>query len=199
MNLLIINQPHSNYGDLAAHRSLTRFLKSSFPESNLRVLSLEMNSENQEKMNVTDSEYISLSGHGARFTFLAKIIFLLKYFHFPLKILWPLFSLYPDIKKTIEYSKWADYIISAPGGISMGTFQNWEHILFLEIAKTFFLVMDSSDNFIDIFLDSFSNSVSLFSSWGEGLISIVCGLYNWEICSSFLLFNIFYIYIFSRL
>ena len=88
-------------------------------------------------MNVTDSEYISLSGHGARFDFLAKIIFLLKYIHFPLKVLWLLFSLYPDIKKIIGYVKWADYVICAPGGICMGVFQNWQHILFLEIAKTF--------------------------------------------------------------
>ena len=137
MNLLIINQPDSNYGDLAAHRSLTRYIKNVFPDAHLRILSLKMNSENCEKMNVTNSEYISLSGRGARFIFFAKVIFLLKYFHFPVKFLWFFFSFYPDIKKTIGYVKWADYVICAHGGISMGTFQNWQHILFLEIAKTF--------------------------------------------------------------
>lgn len=137
MNLLIINQPDSNYGDLAAHRSLTRYLKQSFPTAKIRVLSLKMNSENCAKMNVTNSEYIVLSGRGGRFIFLAKLIFLFKYLHFPIKILWPVLSLYPDIKQTVRQVRWADYVICAPGGISMGTFQNWQHILFLEIARTF--------------------------------------------------------------
>jgi len=134
MKILIINQPHSNYGDLAAHRSLVRSLETAFPEAQISVLFLAANSENIEKMNVTRASYITLSGHGGRFVKIAKMVFFLNSFRFFSKAIWALSAFYPDIKKTITKVKDADYVISAPGGICMGSFQSWSHIFFLEIA-----------------------------------------------------------------
>ena len=63
MKILIINQPKSNYGDLAAHRSLMRSLAFRCPQAKVKVLFLAIDEENITKMKVTSAQYIKLSGN----------------------------------------------------------------------------------------------------------------------------------------
>lgn len=137
MKILIINQPTGNYGDLAAHRSLMRALSNISGDINIKVLFPEYKSISIEKMNVTKSEYIGLPAKGRRFHKLSKIYFAINYFFCFEKLIFKLWSWYPDLKKVIQEVKWADYVICAPGGICMGTFQNWRHIFYLKIAKIY--------------------------------------------------------------
>lgn len=137
MKILIINQPTGNYGDLAAHRSLMRALSSINKDVSIKVLYPENGSISIQKMNVTESQYIGLPAKGRRFHKLSKIYFTFIYFIGLDKLMLQLWSWYPDLKKVIQEVKWADLVICAPGGICMGTFQNWRHIFYLKIAQIY--------------------------------------------------------------
>lgn len=39
------------------------------------------------------------------------------------------------MRQIFQYYRWADNVVSAPGGICMGGFQVWHHLMFLKIAK----------------------------------------------------------------
>lgn len=128
-NILIINQPTNNRGDEAAHRSLVRSLNTAFPNSKITTLFMYVNTEGAEQLKVVSPQnsYIQIDTFkkGSR-GFFPKI--LMKY------NLSFLAFLHPAYNKFIKKVKEADIIINAPGGICMGGFQNWAHILYLRLA-----------------------------------------------------------------
>lgn len=128
MNILIINQPLNNRGDESAHKGLIRALCKKMPNINIKVL---FTGENQDSINQfslklpniayinlpINNEYYRISGWGMKYRMYA---------------LWYTHS---TIRKIIRIYKEADCVICAPGGISMGGFQNWSHLFLLKLAK----------------------------------------------------------------
>lgn len=128
LNFLMINQPLNNRGDEAAHKALVRSILCSIPDSKIQVLFVEkdQNSINQFDVHNSRVSYINvpaLKGNMRRnFIRLLKVSFFFLKFH-------------PTIRKILPLYRNADIVLSAPGGICMGGFQNWEHVIFLAIAK----------------------------------------------------------------
>lgn len=129
MKILIINQPPFNRGDESAHKGLIRTLLKRFPDARFRVLTKNEWRESVRQYVVIDERveyvyeplsYLKLSGFIKQG--LQKNRKWLWYIH-------PLMSLYK-----LHY-KWADLVLCAPGGICMGGFQNWNHMLMLQLAK----------------------------------------------------------------
>jgi colanic acid/amylovoran biosynthesis protein len=129
-NIVIINQPLSNRGDEAAHRSLMRTLDKKFADAHFTVLFINRNNNDICDFTV-DSPHITYTnikgfpprgiGFLQRWTLRLNIIFLS--------------LLFPVIRKYANRIKQADVVICAPGGICMGGFQNWSHIFNLSLAK----------------------------------------------------------------
>lgn len=131
MKILIINQPTNNRGDEAAHKSLMRMLNSKFPKDSIEVLFFNepkatINEFVVENKNNTYTNIPSFKG--------AKTLlkYAMKYSFIPILELF-----YPAYKKVESKYKDVDLVICAPGGICMGAYQNWYHILLLSIAKKF--------------------------------------------------------------
>ena len=129
MNILIINQPHFNRGDESAHKGLVRTLIQRIPDANIRVLSrieclesIRQYAVRNEKVEYVFEPMDSLKLKGF------KILGL----QYHLKWLW---SLHPLMYQYRKHYKWADIVVCAPGGICMGGFQNWEHLVLLHMAK----------------------------------------------------------------
>lgn len=127
--ILIINQPTKNRGDEAAHKSLVRRLNNKFPNSEIKVIFTQNDDDTIRQFKVSNSENkyirIKLKGRGLN-GFIPKCLLL-----FNVYWLAYLFSGYRYILKII---KEADIVISAPGGICMGGFHNWNHLFFLYLA-----------------------------------------------------------------
>lgn len=128
-NIVVINQPLSNRGDEAAHRSLLRALDKEFPQAKITVLFLNVKEEDIEDFIVKSPRiaYLNITGLKRGISFLRR---------------WSLRSdaiflslLHPTIYKYARIIKKADVVICAPGGVCMGLFQNWEHIFNLTLAK----------------------------------------------------------------
>lgn len=127
--IVIINQPLSNRGDEAAHRSLMRALDREFPDTQFTVLFFKQN-ENAIIEFVVNSPhicYINIKGFGKGVGFLQKWTLRLNFIFLSL--------LHPTIRKYANSIKQADIVICAMGGINMGGFQDWEHIFNLSLAK----------------------------------------------------------------
>lgn len=129
--ILIINQPLGNRGDESAHRALVRSLNRVLPSVHITVLTF-MDWTNGIADFVVDSpnnEYI-------RFLFPHNIaaeptaLFLIKHGLTKAGTL-----LHPVLRRLIPYYKRADLVLSAPGGICMGGFQNWKHMFMLQMAR----------------------------------------------------------------
>jgi colanic acid/amylovoran biosynthesis protein len=128
-NIVIINQPLSNRGDEAAHRSLIRSLNQEYKDAQISVVFIESDVESVEQMRIKSPQntYINIPAKikGARW-FIPKMLTkhgLLGFAKF-----------FPFYNKYIKIIKKADVIINAPGGICMGGFQNWVHIFYLSLA-----------------------------------------------------------------
>lgn len=125
--ILIINQPVNNRGDEAAHKSLVRALSKNGQYTitvlfdGVSVESLEMMSVKTENVN-----YVRLPIHWG-FDRILKYVM-----GFGLTRLFC--ALHPTVRRFREYVCSADYIVNAPGGICMGLFQGWRHILWLKVA-----------------------------------------------------------------
>lgn len=129
MNILIINQPTKNRGDEAAHKAFVRTL---LQETNhtFTVLFIDEDEKVIEQMKVNDSRVQYVNEH----------LFLRKGKTFAVKIslmlnLVSLVLVHPAFRIVNRYIKKADYVICAPGGISLGAFRNWEHLCFLLLAQ----------------------------------------------------------------
>ena len=129
MNILIINQPTNNRGDEAAHRSLLRALVNYNKFNSLTVLFIGEDAKgiNEIKVQNDKIQYINIPLHRgfyriARFALRFNIEYLLSIFH-------------PQVRKVKKHISKADIVLNAPGGICMGLFQNWKHILWLRLAQ----------------------------------------------------------------
>lgn len=128
MNILIINQPLNNRGDESAHKALLRSIIHRMPEAKIRVVFTQAKDDSVRQFNVgcANVEYININNvsNKAKYSCLGICL------NLPL-----LYYLDPIAKEYLKHIKWCDYVISSPGGICMGGFQNWGHILYLKLAK----------------------------------------------------------------
>ncbi|MBO5798533.1 MAG: polysaccharide pyruvyl transferase family protein [Paludibacteraceae bacterium] len=131
MNILIINQPPFNRGDESAHKGLIRALLSRMPDANIKVMyrSYEIESIRQYRVVDTRVEYLIEP---------SPVLFFTKFQNQGLRHgrTW-MWSFHPTFIKYRKIFKWADWVISAPGGICMGGFQDWLHLFNLKLTKFF--------------------------------------------------------------
>lgn len=131
MKILIINQPAFNRGDESAHKGLVRTLLKRLPNADIKVLSSSYVQESVRQYAVRDNrvEYIIDPCD----------------FYNPSDYLWHgvdvakygLMKYRPSIHKYKSIYGWADLVLCAPGGICMGGFQDWNHLMHLKMAQVF--------------------------------------------------------------
>lgn len=128
MNILIVNQPLNNRGDESAHRALVRSILKYIPEAKVRVLWKGANQATIDQFEVKSprTEYVNYY----RKHRLKADEFIKHGLNHP--ILW---HIHPFAAEYLNYFRWADAFVCAPGGICMGGFMNWEHERLLLIAK----------------------------------------------------------------
>lgn len=127
--IIIINQPSSNRGDEAAHRSLVRKINASLPEAKVEVIYTQ-ESENTVKQ-------MTVQGESNSYSIIRLNIRGMNGFFPKLIVKYDLFSfvkIYTGYRKIFNKIKNADIVICAPGGICMGGFHNWNHLFFLGLA-----------------------------------------------------------------
>ena len=128
IKVLVINQPLNNRGDEAAHKALIRSLVDSDADLSIRVLFVGSNPDSVRQFMVEDARvsYVNIRHKiMLRFTESAK-----KSFKHPL-----IWHLHPVVKEVSSHYAWADAVLSSPGGICMGGFQDWKHLFFLDMAR----------------------------------------------------------------
>lgn len=129
MNILIINQPTKNRGDEAAHKAFIRTLLRETNHS-YTILFVDENESVIEQMMVHDSrvQYVNERTFISKGkTFVVKLALIMNVISLVL--------LHPAFRIINKYIKKADYVVCAPGGISLGAFHNWEHLCSLLLAQ----------------------------------------------------------------
>lgn len=130
MNILIINQPQYNRGDESAHKGLVRSLITKCPNAKIRVMfhGWAENSMLQFAVHHPNVEYIKApySGSFCYDDLIRKHLRIDK---------WGLLTKVPMFKLFAPIYKWADLVVCAPGGICMGGFQDWDHLIYLVMTK----------------------------------------------------------------
>lgn len=128
VNFLMINQPLNNRGDESAHKALVKMILQSIPTAKIHVFFIGQNQDAISAFDVHDSRvsYINIrpKKNFARFLLLGlrfKCVFLAK--------------VHPTIRQALSIYKQADVVLNAPGGVCMGGFQNWGHMVQLLFAK----------------------------------------------------------------
>ena len=132
MNILIINQPQYNRGDESAHKGLVRGLITKCPDVKIKVMyhSWAEHSMLQFAVHHPNVEYIKAPYSGSfRYEDLIRKRIRVDKWRILTKI--PLFKLFAPIYK------WADLVVCAPGGICMGGFQDWNHLIYLIMTKAY--------------------------------------------------------------
>lgn len=133
MNILVINQPLNNRGDESAHKGLIRAIVNNIPEAYITVL-FDYNDERcrdsvrQFSVQSDRVRYVcfdSKIGRGRSFVGTKALQYNLPW----------LTNLHPGIVQYMLFFKNADYVVCAPGGMCMGGFMNWKHLLQLYYAK----------------------------------------------------------------
>lgn len=128
IKILMINQPLLNRGDESAHRALIRTLLKKAPHVRVTVLWVGAKDSDIEEFIVDDPRvsYMNVD------SFKAFNKFGVFCFEHHMQRLW---YLHPTLRKIISIYNKHDLVLNAPGGICLGGFQNWNHLLMLEIAK----------------------------------------------------------------
>ena len=129
MKILFINQPWNNRGDEAAHKALIRKMVKTL-DAEVDVLSTWGKKETIDQFKVLDNtvRYILFRPHYQRYYTriayggLRRNMKFLWYFH-------------PDTIRLLKLYKKYDLVLNSPGGISLGGFQNWNHLFLLHVAK----------------------------------------------------------------
>lgn len=133
-SILIVNQPLGNRGDEAAHRAFVRSINNAFPQVHIDIVWIGAPQKYVDEFIVDhpNNHYINLGIHRDYFA---------KGFGESamrcggnLKLI---ASIHPILRKLKSYYLAADLVLCAPGGICMGGFQDWVHLFFLEMAKTY--------------------------------------------------------------
>lgn len=131
MKILIINQPPFNRGDESAHKGLVRTLLKLLPDVRIRVISDISVQESVRQYAIKDERinYIMepncFNGIGS---YLWHGVDVSKY---------GLLGMRPSVHKYKAIYDWADLVLCAPGGICMGGFQDWNHLMHLKMAQVF--------------------------------------------------------------
>ena len=128
MRILMINHPMTNRGDESAHKGFVRAVLNSIPNVQLTVVRVGMNPDTIRQFSVNDErvDYVNLP-RTKGYLKLAKLGL-----QKGLYILWLILPTHRKLRKMILE---ADLVISAPGGICMGGFQNWEHLFLLKMVQ----------------------------------------------------------------
>ncbi len=128
MKILIINQPLNNRGDEAAHKALVRRILQEFKKVQIIVIFLDQNNDSIRQFEVIDDriKYVNIISKRGFYRYSYACL------KNGLTIFW---KLHPTMRQIFRYYQWADNVVSAPGGICMGGFQVWHHLMFLKIAK----------------------------------------------------------------
>ncbi len=131
-HILIINQPLGNRGDEAAHRALVRSLNQAYPDTKITILHYliypsDAKADQEFIVKHRNNHYVKITdfvnyGRFGRLCVMAGITRIGCYIH-------------PTLRKLLPYYKSANIVLSAPGGVCMGGFQNWTHLLLLQIAQ----------------------------------------------------------------
>lgn len=132
MKILIVNQPPYNRGDESAHKGLIRSLLKRCPNIQIKVLYHLWTKNSIEQYAISDSrvEYIP-SFYGRAFLYEDLVRKHIRIDN------WGVLPFVPLFKPYAEIYRWADLVLSAPGGICMGGFQDWDHLIHLIMAKSF--------------------------------------------------------------
>lgn len=133
MNILIINQPPYNRGDESAHKGLVRAILSRKQNVKIKVLYHNGVEDSIEQYKIIDNrvEYIKSPYYGY-----------FKYDDLIRKHIrvdkWGLLTKIPLFKLFAPLYKWSDLVVCAPGGICMGGFQDWDHLIHLVMTKSYY-------------------------------------------------------------
>lgn len=131
MNILIINQPAFNRGDESAHKALLRTLLQRLKDVKIKVMYSAYVQESVRQYSVHDNrvEYIiDPLGFYSLDDYLWHGIDIAKYGFLKYR---------PSVKKYKSFYDWADIVLCAPGGICMGGFQDWNHLMHLKMAQVY--------------------------------------------------------------
>lgn len=126
--VVIINQPLNNRGDEAAHKALVRTLLRELPDAIIQVPYPSRVKKNIRPFIVQHerAEYIPVSFY--------KGILPMQRLITHRQWMW-LTKIHPALRKYVQLMREADWVVNAPGGICMGGFQNWNHLMFLMMAR----------------------------------------------------------------
>ena len=127
ISIAIINQPLNNRGDEAAHKALIRTLLRSIPEVRIVIPYPSRVSKNMQSFMIDDNriDYVSVPFY--------KGVNLIQKYITHKGWLW-LSWIHPALRRYMKVFRHSDWIVNAPGGICMGGFQNWNHLMFLMMA-----------------------------------------------------------------
>lgn len=129
MKILIVNQPLNNRGDEAAHKALIRTLVKQLPDAKITVLFFFEHQETVDQY-VVEAPNVRYVNYRNYYLAYGKILF--GGVRQNLSFLW---NLHPTTRGLLKFYKGCDIVLSAPGGISMGGFQNWMHLSMLYLAE----------------------------------------------------------------
>lgn len=128
MRILLVNQPLCNRGDESAHRALIRALTDSFPEAEITCLWVNGNADSIREFSsgIKRVHYVNITSRK----------WFHRVFHIGLKKnkYW-LWHCHPTTRKLLHLFQKNQWVLCAPGGICMGGFQNWSHLIFLKMAQ----------------------------------------------------------------
>ena len=129
MKVLIINQPVGNRGDESAHRAFIRQLVIDYPCDAITIVFFGEAKESSAPIQVEAPnikyEFIPFKKGKirlARFAISHQCVNLLV-------------NIIPAYHKVDKLIKQADKVICAPGGICLGKFMNWDHLIWLKRAQ----------------------------------------------------------------
>lgn len=129
MKILYINQPWNNRGDEAAHKALIRKMVKTL-DAEIDVLITWGKKETIDQFKVSDTKvryFFFRPRHRRYYTRIA-----LGGLRRNMKFLW---YFHPDTRRLLKLYKKYDLVFNSPGGISLGGFQNWNHLFLLHVAK----------------------------------------------------------------
>lgn len=129
--LLIIQQPVGNRGDESAHRGLINRLLAEYDDLQIEVLFFCRLRRDIDEFVVNSPRvsYKSVWAEWPRRVSLPIIKWLAQ------RRAWSTLRMIPSIREFIRHYDKCDYIMCAPGGINLGGFQDWFHLMLLTLAS----------------------------------------------------------------
>lgn len=130
MKILIVNQMPNNRGDESAHRALVRSLLKKSNDVHIRVLFVDK----PENWDIT--QYI-IEDERVKYVYLNSFMKAGKISKVAMRKKWReiFWNIHPATRQIKAQYDWADVVVCAPGGVCMGTYQDWNHLYMLKWAK----------------------------------------------------------------